>query len=146
MKHEPESEARRWLLQAKHDLDDADFSLGGERFNLACFLSQQAAEKALKAYLIANKHEPWGHSVAELCEIASLKDTDFRNIKKRAATLDTFYIPTRYPNGLPGGIPSEAYQKEDAERALSICNEVIDVVEKKIGKVSITIKDKDRGI
>lgn len=41
MKHEPEREARRWLLQAKHDLDDADFSLGGERFNLACFLSQQ---------------------------------------------------------------------------------------------------------
>jgi len=29
MKHEPENEARRWLLQAKHDLDDADFSLGG---------------------------------------------------------------------------------------------------------------------
>jgi len=36
------------------DLDDANFSLEGERFNLACFLSQQAAEKALKAYLIAN--------------------------------------------------------------------------------------------
>lgn len=85
MKHEPESEARRWLLQAKHDLDDADF----------------------------------------------------RNIKKRASTLDTYYIPTRYPNGLPGGIPSEAYQKEDAQRALSICNEVIDMVEKKIGKVNI---------
>ncbi len=73
-----------------------------------------------------------GHSVAELCEVASLKDIDFKNIKKRAATLDTYYIPTRYPNGLSGGIPSEAYQKEDAEKALSICNEVIDTVEKKI--------------
>ena len=137
MKHEPESEARRWLLQAKHDLDDANFSSEGERFNLACFLSQQAAEKALKAYLMANKKEPWGHSVAELCEMASLKDSDFRNIKKRAATLDIYYIPTRYPNGLPGGIPSEAYLKEDAQRALSICNEVIDLVEKKIGMVKI---------
>jgi len=29
MKREPESEARRWLLQAKHDLDDANFSLEG---------------------------------------------------------------------------------------------------------------------
>ena len=76
----------------------------GERFNLACFLSQQAAEKALKAFLIANKKEPWGHSVAELCETASMKDSDFRNIKKHAATLDIYYIPTRYPNGLPGGI------------------------------------------
>ncbi|PPA78997.1 MAG: HEPN domain protein [ANME-2 cluster archaeon HR1] len=50
MKREPKSEARRWLLQAKHDLDDANFSLEGERFNLACFLSQQAAEKALKGH------------------------------------------------------------------------------------------------
>ncbi len=131
MKRESSSEARRWFLQAKHDLDDAYFSLEGERFNLACFLSQQAAEKALKAYLIANKQEPWGHSVAELCEAASINDADFKNIKKRAATLDTYYIPTRYPNGLPGGIPSEAYQKEDAEKALSICNEVIDLVDKK---------------
>ncbi|MCE8426494.1 MAG: HEPN domain-containing protein [Candidatus Methanoperedens sp.] len=93
----------------------------------------------------SEKHEPWGHSVAKLCEIASLKDTDFRNIKKRASTLDTYYIPTRYPNGLPGGIPSDAYQKKDAERAFSICNEIIDVVEKKIGKVNIAIKDKDGG-
>ncbi len=131
MKREPKSEARRWLLQAKHDLDDAYFTFEGERFNLACFLSQQAAEKALKAYLFANKQEPWGHSVAELCEAASLNDTDFKNLKKRAATLDTYYIPTRYPNGLPGGIPAEAYQKEDGEKALSICNEVIDLVEKK---------------
>jgi HEPN domain-containing protein len=77
------------------------------------------------------------HSVAELCETASMKDSEFRNIKKHAATLDIYYIPTRYPNGLPGGIPSEAYQKEDADRALSICNEVIDMVEKKIGKVNI---------
>jgi|LGVF01.1.fsa_nt_gb HEPN domain-containing protein len=72
--------------------DDANFSLGGERFNLACFLSQQAAEKALKAFLIENKKDPWGHSVAELCEEASLIDTDFRNIKKRAATIDRYRI------------------------------------------------------
>ncbi len=37
MKREPESEARRWLLQAKHDLDDANFSIEGERFNLYVF-------------------------------------------------------------------------------------------------------------
>lgn len=137
MKRKSKSEARRWLLQAKRDLDDANFSLEGERFNLACFLSQQAAEKALKAFLIENKEDPLGHSVAELCEAASLIDTEFRNIKKRVATIDTYYIPTRYPNRLPGGIPSEAYLKEDAERALSICNEVIDMVEKKIGKVTV---------
>ncbi len=103
------------------------------------------AEKALKAYLIANKKDPWGHSVAELCEAASQVDEHFKNIKKRAAILDIYYIPTRYPNGLPGGIPSEAYQNEDAQRALSICNEVIDLVEEKIGKAKNITKNTERG-
>lgn len=60
MKHDPENEAKRWLLQAKYDLDDANFSSEGKRFNIACFLSQQVAEKALKAYLIAKKKNHGG--------------------------------------------------------------------------------------
>ncbi len=134
-----------WLDDAQGDLAHAKSDLERGFYNWACFSAQQAAEKALKAFLIANKKEPWGHSVAELCETASLDDKDFKNIKKRAATLDIYYIPTRYPNGLPGGIPSEAYQKEDAERALSICNEVIAMVEKKIGKVRNITKNTKRG-
>ena len=47
------SEAERWLAQARRDLDDARYAAAGERWNLACFLAQQAAEKALKAYLYA---------------------------------------------------------------------------------------------
>jgi HEPN domain-containing protein len=49
MKLEPAVEARRWLLQAEQDLDDAEFNLKGRRYNVACFLAQQSAEKALKA-------------------------------------------------------------------------------------------------
>jgi len=29
-------------------------------------------------------------------------------------------IPTRYPDALPGIIPSEAFDKDDAERAISL--------------------------
>ena len=39
----------------------------------------------------------------------------------------------RYPNGLPGGIPAEAFEKRDADRAIEIAEEVIKVIEKKIG-------------
>ena len=31
---------------------------------------------------------------------------------------DRHYIPTRYPNGLPGGIPAEAFDADDAEKAM----------------------------
>jgi hypothetical protein len=46
MRLEPKEEGMRWLMQARQDLDDARYSFAGKRFNLACFLSQQAAEKS----------------------------------------------------------------------------------------------------
>jgi len=30
------NEARRWLLQAEQDLDDAEFNSSGGRYNVAC--------------------------------------------------------------------------------------------------------------
>ncbi len=126
MRPDPKAEGKRWLQQAEHDLDDAGYVLAGERYNLACFLAQQAAEKALKAYLLSrNAQEVWGHSVAELCDDARALDPEFATLRRRAALLDKFYIPTRYPNGLPGGIPSEAFDRPEAERALELAQEVL---------------------
>jgi HEPN domain-containing protein len=34
--------------------------------------------------------------------------------------VDGFYIPTRYPNGLPAGIPADVYTKEAAEPAIKL--------------------------
>jgi len=36
-----------------------------------------------------------------------------------AATLDQYYVPTRYPDGLPSGIPSHAFDKEHADLAVA---------------------------
>ena len=130
MKENKDSEAFRWLMQAKRDLDDAEYSKKGKRHNLACFLAQQSAEKALKAYLFfKGAEEVWGHSVAELSHNASDFDNRFIELGKTAASLDKYYIPTRYPNGLPGGIPSDAFIKEDADLAIRIANKVISLVD-----------------
>ncbi|SHE31140.1 HEPN domain-containing protein [Thermoanaerobacter uzonensis DSM 18761] len=97
MKRSNEEEAKRWLQQAKRDLDDAIFSKDGQRYNLACFLSQQAAEKAIKAYLYSQGAEfVWGHSVAELINDAIQFDESFVGRKKEGSSLDKYYIPTRY--------------------------------------------------
>ena len=42
-------EARRWLRQAQYDVRAAEWSLQGGFHDTACFLAQQAAEKALKS-------------------------------------------------------------------------------------------------
>jgi HEPN domain-containing protein len=45
-------------------------------------------------------------------------DKDFEDVEKASKSLDKYYIPTRYPDALPGIIPSEAFDKDDAERAI----------------------------
>lgn len=133
MREKDRSEAERWLKQAKRDLEDAIFLKKSERYNLACFLSQQAAEKAMKAYLYSKGAElVWGHSVAELINDASSFDEEFLKIKPDGASLDKYYIPTRYPNGLPGGTPYEAFTEEDATLAIRRASKVISFVEGKL--------------
>jgi len=57
MRRSPLEEGQRWLAQAEEDLkwvkDLAD--RGG--YYLACFLAQQTAEKAMKAFLYAQGEE-----------------------------------------------------------------------------------------
>ena len=45
------NEARRWLRFASEDIEVAQELFSGRRIRHACFLAQQAAEKALKAAL-----------------------------------------------------------------------------------------------
>lgn len=132
MQLDPERENRRWLRQAELDLDDARYSADGMRYNLACFLSQQAAEKASKAYLYLQGNQlVWGHSAAELVDDASETEDSFRSLKGRGSLLDRFYIPTRYPSGLPGGIPSESFNEKDADEAMRAAKDIIDAVKRK---------------
>jgi len=126
MKPEPRAEGRRWLVQAEDDLRFAELASREGFFAQACFNSQQAAEKALKAFLYARGAEQViGHSVADL-------EPEFAKLKERAAPLDQFYLSTRYPNSLPGGVPAEAFTAPDGERALGMAREVIAVVKRRL--------------
>ena len=129
------AEAARWLRQSLQDLEDAKFAREGKRFNLACFLGQQTAEKAVKAYLYHRGLEDiWGHSLVELCEGAKLFDMMFDVIKSEARQLDKYYEITRYPGFLPGGvIPSEAFDVDDADRSIYLSSRVAEFVKERIG-------------
>lgn len=122
-------EATRWLKQAEHDLADARFCGQNGRHALACFLSQQSAEKAVRGFLLFKGVEDiWGHSLADLCEDAMAFDLAFDAIKSTATLLDKHYSMTRYPTGLPGGVPAEAYDEMDSVRAVGIAAEVYSFV------------------
>lgn len=135
MKRPAKEEALRWFTQAKDEFEDADELRKRGRFYLALFHFQQATEKALKAYLYlrAESIEVFRmHSIGDLAEMAHEIDPDFieaRNAKK----LDKYYVITRYPNGLPGEVPSRFFDDpEEAEEAMRQAKSVIELVEKKI--------------
>lgn len=127
----PLAEARRWLIQAVDEYTDAEDLRQRGRFYLALFHFQQAAEKALKAFLYARTDDRrifWTHSIMELVEAASRLDPSLKELLP-AARLDQYYIPTRYPNGLPGGIPSRFYtDPEEATVASQLAQKVIEAV------------------
>lgn len=117
------------MNQAERDLDDAKFNLSGGRCNVACFLAQKADEKALKAHLLSKDFDDvCGHSITELCDDAVRLDDRFRELRKTDTLLDKYRIPTRYPDALPGGIPSEVFDENDAQKAIESANTVINFV------------------
>jgi len=129
----PETESKRWLEQARYDFKTAEWNAKGKLFAPACFWAQQTAEKAAKAYLYSKGERlVIGHSVAELLDKCKSYDKDFDLLIETGAFLDRFYIPTRYPNSLPGGIPAHAYRKKDCSEALESAQEVLHLVSKKL--------------
>ena len=51
-------------------------------------------------------------------------DPSFDFIKSVAGLLDKYYLGARYPSGLPGGVPAEAFDGYDSARALEIARDV----------------------
>lgn len=122
----------RWISTARDDIEAARILTENGKHAHACFLCQQAAEKSVKALHYCLDSDPWGHSVKKL--IAGLESVDSQAhatltpYVDDAARLDRFYIPTRYPNGLPELTPAEAYSRDDALAALAAAVAIIAVV------------------
>jgi HEPN domain-containing protein len=116
---DPAEEGRRWLKQAEEDLRWARHLAREGAYHLACFLAQQVAEKPSKAFLYAQGREiVLGHSVERLCREAAHYDAHFDEHASRWAILDGYYVPTRYPNSLPGASRQKSTR---AKRPMKLC-------------------------
>lgn len=125
--NQPRHEAERWLAQAVDDLEFTRWVLAeGRFFDKGCFIAQQAAEKALKAvHYLKGERLVFGHSVLELLDRLLPEHRDLGTLHEPARLLDRYYIPTRYPNGLPGGSPFQSFQRSDLESALDMAERVV---------------------
>jgi len=123
-------EEQRWLRQAEKDLESARDSSKAEHYEWACFQSQQAAEKALKAFLYSKGLRAiLTHSIRDLILDCSKYEKDFSNLLSRGKTLDGYYASTRYPDSLVGNeIPAHYYSEEDANRCISYAESILRTV------------------
>ena len=118
-------EAKRWLAQAALDLKTAEDTAANHPA-AACFYCQQAAEKATKAFSIAETgeykraHDIMGtmKAVPALQALMNFQD---------ATLLDSFYTTTRYPDAWPGGIPGERFTADQAREAVSKATQIVGV-------------------
>lgn len=118
-----------WLRQAENDLEWAHHSKAGKFFAQTCFISQQAAEKALKSLCFS-----LGFDFIRTHSLFQIVQTLAENgeLEKHARELDMFYLSGRYPDAFPGGAPFEIITEEQAERALYAATSITAMVKEKI--------------
>jgi len=134
MKPHPRAEAERWLAQARSDLGFAEVGLGAGYAAQACFMCQQAAEKACKAvHYLGGARFVFGHSVVELLAPLCTGHPALAGLVDAARQLDQYYVPTRYPNALPGGVPADVFTRSQAEEAVALARRFVDAAAALVG-------------
>ena len=104
------------LISARHLFDD----LYPKQIEVACYLSQQCAEKALKGYLFFKETEPpRTHNLVELCQLCMNHDNMFSEILDTCADLTPYGVEVRYPNGLA---VDDVMAKSAIDKAQVICD------------------------
>jgi HEPN domain-containing protein len=124
--------ARAWFEQAEADLRAAELSAAGGAYEWACFQSQQAGEKALKAYLYARGLTSIiTHSLRRLLQECRALDRAFEDLAEAGRLLDQHYIATRYPSGLDTEVPpTRYYEQGDAETCVRSARSILERVKR----------------
>jgi HEPN domain-containing protein len=132
-----QKEALRWFLQGRKDGETAKKNALNGDYEVACFLYQQAAEKVIKAFLYLKGLRPvMGHSTLKLAQKACRFDPSFKDVYDFCAELDIFYLPTRYPNGIPDGVPYEFFKESHAQKAETAFKSVFALIEPFFSEIS----------
>jgi len=119
-------EFERWLKQATYTLESAKRDREARDYARACFKAEQRDQFALKALLRGLGRPAFGHSTSSLVEkVQELGIPVPQEIVKSARELERHYIPSRYPDSYPTGVPLEYYRDEDAEEAISCAEKIV---------------------
>lgn len=120
-------EVKQWLIKCQRDLKVAYvlFESQESLLDAVVYHCQQAAEKALKAYLTdQNVNFRKTHDLSLLVELCLLSEPEFQSLEDTADTLTPYATEFRYP----GNVMEP--ERQEAEEALRMAEAVIELVTK----------------
>ncbi len=122
-----------WLHQAHADLEQAMVSARAGHHEWACFACHQAVEKALKALHLSLGQQVWGHGLGRSFRdlppsMSSRLSQAVTDLEDRLRILDALYIPTRHPDSLPYGAPTDHFGRLQSDDALSHARALVDAI------------------
>lgn len=123
---QPNPRWKDWLKQAENELLWAKDAGERKQFALACFLSQQAGEMALKALAYFRGADfVKGHSIVLIADDLQINGV----VKEAAMRLDQYYITTRYPDSHYTGAAFEYFTAPQADEALLFAETILQRVQ-----------------
>jgi HEPN domain-containing protein len=124
---------KAWIKQARFDMGAAELSKENGYYEWACFQSEQAVEKALKAVLVfSGWRPPKMHKLSVLMSYCNKANEEFSKTKLQFRDLETFTFLSRYPFLIPGEnlSPHEFITLDDAQRCIDQANRFLNKIQK----------------
>jgi HEPN domain-containing protein len=125
-----------WLRQAHSDLAMAAYASEGGFYAQACYHCSQAAEKALKAVLLALGQEPERtRSIERLLlalELLGIKTDPLRQLALKP--LQRMTTASRYPDG--DEAPVDLFDARDGALALEVAKAVVGFADQQLGDLA----------
>jgi HEPN domain-containing protein len=90
-------------------------------------------EKALKALHLRHGQQSWGHGLGRSfrdlpAELAQSLAAEVADLEDRLRVLDALFIPTRYPDSLPEGAPTDHFGRLQSQDALGHARALVDAI------------------
>jgi len=117
------TEAKAWMVKAWRDLETARRSATGDPpfYDIAVYHCQQAAEKAVKAFLVHNgKPYEKTHDIEVLVDFACEIDPKFSELTEAADCLTPYATRFRYPNATFAVEPEPVEYNEALQHATTV--------------------------
>lgn len=125
-------EFERWRTSAARAGEAAAVQAEAGYFEWSCFLREQSAQLVVKALLHGIGAGGWGHDLAALvARAAEVIGPEWpADLAGPAERLSRFYLPTRYPDAIPGGTPAERFGAQDAADTAADAALIFDAVDR----------------